>query len=115
VAETTVDAAGNDKPGTLAELILANEAGKSALQPLATSTGLDSQALFERLEATLTAGGEAYSGTPEAVLEGKTATQKKTLAESGPSPSIQANARIAVLLLVAGCALLVLSRRRATA
>jgi hypothetical protein len=82
---------------------------------LATSTGLDSQALFERLKATLTAGGEAYSGTPEAVLEGKTATQKKTLAESGPSPSIQANARIAVMLLLAGCALLALSRRRATA
>ena len=115
VAETTVDAGGNDKPGTLAELILANEAGKSALQPLATSTGLDSQALFERLEATLTSGGEDYSGTPETVQDGRTAVQKKTLADSGPSPSIQANARIAVLLVLAGCALLVLSRRRATA
>jgi len=115
VTETTVDAGGNDKPGVLAELILANEAGKSALQPLATSSGLDSQALFERLEATLTAGGEAYSGQPEAVQDGRTAVQKTTLAESGPSPSIQANARIAVLLLLAGCALLALSRRRATA
>ena len=115
VTETTVDSSGNDLPGDLAELILVSEAVRSALRPLSTTTEIDSQALFERLEATLTAGGEAYSGPPVAVQDGKTAVQKQTLAESGPSPSIQANAQIAVLLLLAGCALLALSRRRATA
>ncbi len=119
VKTTVKDSDGNDRPGVLAELILANQAAqpalaakssKGSLRALEATGGLDSTALLDRLATTLNTvslGPIAYSGQGDE--KGVSGSSAPELAQSGPSNSVRTTFSLALLLLALGIFFLSLS------